>query len=49
LDFLGEPLGKWLLGRPRRKWEDNIEMNCKEIGCEVGSGWMELAEDCVDW
>ena len=28
----GEPTGKRPLGRPRRRWEDNIRMDCKEIG-----------------
>ena len=28
----GKPTGKILLGRPRRRWEDNIRMNLEEIG-----------------
>ena len=32
------------LGRPRRRWEDNIEMDLEEVGRGCGD-WMELAED----
>jgi hypothetical protein len=35
------------LGRPRRRWEDNIRMDLWEVGCG-GMGWMELAQD-RDW
>ena len=31
------------LGRPRRRWEDNIKMDLREVG--VGGDWMELAQD----
>jgi hypothetical protein len=31
--FLGEPEGKRPLGRPRHRWEDNIEMDHQEVGC----------------
>ena len=33
------------LGRPRRRWEDNIKMDLQE----VGGGWMELAQDRDRW
>ena len=33
--LLGEPTGKRPLGRPRRRWEDNIRMNLEEIGITV--------------
>jgi hypothetical protein len=33
--FVGKPEGKRPLGRPRRRWEDNIRMNLKEIMWEV--------------
>jgi hypothetical protein len=40
--------GKSLLGRPRRRWEDNIKMDVQEVG--VGRGdWMELAQDRDYW
>jgi hypothetical protein len=31
----GEPEGKRLLERPRRRWEDNINMDLQEVGCGV--------------
>jgi len=30
----GKPEGKGPIGRPRRRWEDNIKMNHQEVGCE---------------
>jgi hypothetical protein len=30
--LVGKPDGKRLLGRPRRKWEDNIKMDVQEVG-----------------
>jgi len=43
--FWGEkPEGKRPLGRPRRRWEDNIKINLQEVGCG-GMGWIELAQD----
>ena len=40
--LVGKPEGKRPLGRPRRRWEDNIKMDLKEV--EGGRGdWMELA------
>ena len=42
--LVGKPEGKRPLGRPRRRWEDNIKMDLQEVGgrCE---DWMELAQD----
>ena len=34
----------WTLGRPRRRWEDNIKMDIQEVGCR-GMDWIELAQD----
>ena len=45
---LGKPTGKRLLGRPRRRWEDNIRMNLKEIGINAGN-WVDLAQDRDYW
>jgi hypothetical protein len=42
--LVGKPEGKWLLGRPRRRWEDNIKMDFQEVGGGRGD-WMELAQD----
>jgi hypothetical protein len=36
------------LGRPRRRWEDNIRMNLREVGCGCVD-WMELAQDRDTW
>ena len=43
-----KPEGKRPLGRPRRRWEDNIKMDLQEVGggCE---DWMELAQDKDRW
>jgi hypothetical protein len=40
--LVGEPEGKRPLGRPRRRWEDNIGMDLREIGID-GSNWIPLA------
>ena len=41
----GEPEGTRPLGGPRRRWEDNIKMDLREVG---GDGdWMEMAGTCV--
>ena len=40
----GKPSGKRPLGRPRRRWEDNIRMNLKEIGINAGN-WVDSAQD----
>jgi len=42
--LMGKPEGKRPLGRPRRKWEDNIKMDHQEVGCG-GMDWIELAQD----
>ena len=41
---MGRPEGNRPLGRPRRRWEDNIRMDLKEVGCDP-IGWIALAED----
>jgi hypothetical protein len=40
--LVGKPEEKMPLGRPRRRWEDNIKMNLQEVGGGRGD-WMELA------
>ena len=46
--LVGKPEGKRPLGRPRRRWEDNIKMDLQEVG--VGRrDWMELAQDRDRW
>jgi len=46
--LVGKPEGKRPVGRPRRRWEDNIKMDLQEVGggCE---DWMELAQDRDSW
>ena len=39
---VGNPEGKKPLGRPRRRWENNIRIDLQEVGCE-GVDWIELA------
>jgi hypothetical protein len=45
---VGKPEGKRPLGRPRRRWVDNIEMDLREIGW-VGVDWIDLAQDRDQW
>ena len=44
----GKPDGKIQLGRPRRRWEDNIKMDLQEVGCG-GMDWIELAQGRDRW
>jgi hypothetical protein len=37
-----KPEGKRPLGRPRRRWEDNIKMDLQEVGGVMGTGWSWL-------
>jgi hypothetical protein len=46
--WAGKPEGKRTLGRPMRRWEDNIKMNLQEVGCE-GMDGIELAQDRDRW
>jgi hypothetical protein len=46
--LVGRPEGKRPLGRPRRRWEDNIKMDLREIGIDVVN-WIRLAQDRVQW
>ena len=34
--LVGKPEGKRPLGRPKRRWDDNIRMDLREVGCDVG-------------
>ena len=38
----GKPTGKRPLGRPRRRWEDNIKMDLEEIDNNAGNGLIRL-------
>ena len=46
--LVGKPEGKRPVGRPRRRWENNIKMDLQEVGCE-GMYWIELAQDRDRW
>jgi len=46
--LMGKPGGKRPLGRPRRRWKDNIMMYLQEVGCG-GMDWIELAQDRDKW
>jgi hypothetical protein len=46
--LVGRPESKRPLGRPRRRWEDNIKMDLGEIGID-GANWIQLVQDSVQW
>ena len=45
---MGKPERKKPLGRPRRRWEDNIKNDLQEVGCGV-MDWIGLAQDRDRW
>jgi hypothetical protein len=46
--LMGKPEEKRQLGRPRRRWDDNIKMDLQEVGGGCGD-WMELSQDRDRW
>ncbi|KAJ4443931.1 hypothetical protein ANN_05720 [Periplaneta americana] len=46
--LVGRPAGKRPLGRPRRRWEDNIKMDLREVGYD-GRDWVNLAQGGFVW
>jgi hypothetical protein len=46
--LIGRPEGGRQLGRPRRRWEDNIKMDIMEMWIG-GANWIRLAQDRVRW
>jgi hypothetical protein len=46
--LVGKPEEKRRLGRPRRRWKDNIRMNVREIGWGC-LDWIDLAQDSDQW
>jgi len=46
--LVGKPEVKMPLGRPRRRWEDNIKMDLQEVECGVVE-WIELSQDMDRW
>jgi hypothetical protein len=47
-DLVGKPQRNRPLGRPRRRWEDDIKMDLREIGIN-GANWIQLAQDRFQW
>jgi hypothetical protein len=46
--LVGRSKGKRPPRRPRRRWEDNIKMDLRELGID-GANWIRLAQDRVQW
>jgi hypothetical protein len=46
--LVGKPGGKRPLGRPRRRWENNVRMDLRKIGWG-GMDWIDLAQDRDQW
>ena len=46
--LVGKPEGKSPLGKPRRRWKNNIKMDPQEVGCG-GMDWIGLAQDRDRW
>jgi hypothetical protein len=46
--LVGKPEGRRPLGRPRRRWEDVVRMDLREIGLE-GVDWIRLSQDRDRW
>ena len=46
--LVGKPESKRALGRPRRRWEDNIKMDLMEVGCDP-TYWIAFAQDKDQW
>ena len=46
--LVGKPEGRRPLGRPRRRWVDNIRMDLQEVGCGY-MDWIGLAQDRDKW
>jgi hypothetical protein len=45
--LVGRPEGRRPLGRPRRRWEDNIRLDLQDVGWDMG--WIKLAYDRDRW
>jgi hypothetical protein len=46
--LVGKPDGKRSLGRPRRRWVDNIKIHLRELGWN-GMEWIDLTQDRNQW
>jgi hypothetical protein len=45
--LVGRPEGKRPLGRPRRRWKDNIKMDLREVGID-GANWIQLSPSSAE-
>jgi hypothetical protein len=45
---VGKPAGKTQLGRPRRRWQDNIKLDLQEVGWG-SKGWIDLTKNRDRW
>ena len=45
---MGKPEGKRPLGRPRRRWENNIKMDIQKVECG-GIDWIDVTQDRDRW
>ena len=45
---MGKPEGKRPLGKPRRRWENNIKMDLQEVGCG-DMDWIDMVQDKDRW
>ena len=45
---VGKPVGKRPLRRPRCRWEDNIKIDLRKVGCDTGE-WIDFADDRDQW
>ena len=46
--LVGKPEGKRHLGKSRLRWEDNIKIDLREVGCDAGN-WIDLVKDRNQW
>jgi len=46
--LVGSPEGKRPLERPRHRWEDNTDLDLREMGIDEAN-WIRLAQDRVQW
>ena len=46
--LVGKPEGKRPLGKQRRRWEDNIKLDLREMGCDTGN-CIDLVQERVKW
>jgi hypothetical protein len=47
--LVGKPERKGLLGRPRRRWKDNIKIDFQKVGGGGRGDWVDLAQDRDRW